>query len=139
MDFQRARDLVVVLAIEASGLGEVQNERNLDPVAIIDIDEAHAFKPALSCLLRFCFQAFGRGRSRNERAKHRPKRGPPGTHTNVLVFGKPLGASRPASARLPRQSRSSALGSFCVRPAGSSQVRPSSSLNTLASESPPSL
>src|SRR5271165_449986 len=142
MDFQRALDLVVlVFAIEASGLGEVQDESDFDLVAIIDVGESHALKPPLGMLdLLSRFQAFRSGRGIRAKKYRREEQGKGLlTHANLLLFGNPLGASRPASARLPRQSRSSALGSFWDRPAGSSQVRPSSSLNAFASESPPSL
>src|SRR5579871_574211 len=143
MDFQGAFDLVVfILAFKTGRLSEVENVGDFDPIAVIDIDEAHAFQPALGDLpFDLRLQAFGRGRgarrAKNRRANRTPNRADP--HANLLLFGNPLGASRPASARLPRQSRSSVLGSFWVRPAGSSQVRPASSLKTLASESLPSL
>jgi hypothetical protein len=60
-------------------------------------------------------------------------------HSNLLVRGKPFGASRPASARLPRQSASSFSVSLNRRPAESIQVSPTSALNALRSDSPPSL
>src|SRR5262249_32331022 len=50
---------------------------------------------------------------------------------NRLVRGKPLGASRPASARLPRQSANSLVVSTKLRPAVSVQDRPSAALNVL--------
>ncbi len=58
---------------------------------------------------------------------------------NLFDFGKPFGGRRPASVRSPIQSRRSSLATVQVRPAVSFQVRPSFSLNTLASETPPSL
>src|SRR5271170_458469 len=61
------------------------------------------------------------------------------THSNLLVRGKPFGASRPASARLPRQSASSLSDSLNRRAAESVQVNPTSALNALRSDSPPSL
>ena len=66
---------------------------------------------------------------------------PPGSRypSNRLLFGKPFGGSRPASARLPIHSLSSGLATVNVRPAESRQVRPSRRANTLASEMPPSL
>ena len=60
-------------------------------------------------------------------------------HPNLFDFGKPFGGRRPASARLPIQSRRSSLATVQVRPEVSFQVRPSLSLKTLASETPPSL
>ena len=51
----------------------------------------------------------------------------------------PLGGRRPASARVPIQSLSSDLETVNVRSAESRQVMPSASLNTRASEMPPSL
>src|SRR5260370_1408459 len=59
--------------------------------------------------------------------------------SNRLLFGKPLGGRRPASARLPIHSLSSGLATVNVRPAESRQVRPSAMAKTLASETPPSL
>src|SRR5215469_12956928 len=58
---------------------------------------------------------------------------------NVLVFGKPLGARRPASARLPRQSASSLSDNVKIRPAESTQLRPFSTSKVLMSDSPPFL
>jgi len=58
---------------------------------------------------------------------------------NLLVFGKPLGARRPASARLPRQSASSFSVRLKARPAESVQPKPFSTSKVLMSESPPSL
>ena len=54
-------------------------------------------------------------------------------------FGNPLGGRRPASARLPIQSWSSALPTVKVRPELSRQVSPSARRNTRASEMPPLL
>ena len=51
----------------------------------------------------------------------------------MLDLGKPRGASRPAWARSPTQSLNSDIGSVKVRPAGSSQDRPSAFLNTRTS------
>src|SRR5436305_1135697 len=62
-----------------------------------------------------------------------------GRRPKWLFFGKPLGASRPASARLPRQSESSFIDIVKVRPAPSIQVRPSPDLNVVTSDSEPSL
>src|SRR5215470_12855067 len=53
-----------------------------------------------------------------------PPTGPP----NRFVRGKPFGATRPASARLPFQSASSLRVSENARPAVSVQVRPSAAL-----------
>jgi len=53
-----------------------------------------------------------------------------------LLAGKPLGASRPAPARLPDQSRHS--GKARVRPAASVQANPSAALKITASRRPPS-
>src|SRR5262245_23192161 len=58
---------------------------------------------------------------------------------NLLFFGKPFGAMRPASARLPRQSLSSFIGSVKLRPAVSVQDRPASAVNVVTSERPFSL
>ena len=58
---------------------------------------------------------------------------------NLLFFGNPLGAMRPASARLPRQSLSSFIGSVKLRPAASVQDRPASAVNVVTSERPFSL
>src|SRR6478735_4896853 len=58
---------------------------------------------------------------------------------NLFDFGKPFGGRRPASVRSPIQSRRSSLATVQVRPEVSFQVRPSFSLKTLASETPPSL
>src|ERR1700720_2236724 len=58
---------------------------------------------------------------------------------NLLLRGNPFGASRPASARLPRQSASSFNVNEKTRPAVSVQERPSSDLKVLRSLSPPSL
>jgi hypothetical protein len=60
-------------------------------------------------------------------------------HANLLERGKPLGAMRPASARLPCQSASSFMERVNSRPAVSVQVSPSAALKVLRSESPPSL
>src|SRR6266487_74053 len=62
-----------------------------------------------------------------------------GSWLKVLVRGKPFGAKRPASARLPRQSASSLSVSQKARPAASVQDSPSSTLKVLRSDSPPSL
>src|SRR5204863_8296193 len=62
-----------------------------------------------------------------------------GNRSNRLILGKPFGASRPASARLLRQSASSLSESVKVRSAVSTQVRPSAALNVLMSDNPPSL
>src|SRR6478736_6519203 len=62
-----------------------------------------------------------------------------GSLRNLLFFGKPFGAMRPASARLPRQSLSSFIGSVKLRPAVSVQDRPASGLNVVTSERPFSL
>src|SRR5579871_5780353 len=62
-----------------------------------------------------------------------------GLSSNLLFLGKPLGAKRPASARLPRQSANSLRDSVKTRPAESVQVNPFSASNTLMSDSPPSL
>ena len=51
--------------------------------------------------------------------------------------GRPFGAMRPACARTPTQSLSSDHDSVNVRPAESSQERPSALLNTRASASLP--
>src|SRR4029077_10561358 len=63
----------------------------------------------------------------------------PSLFPNILVFGKPLGARRPASARLPRQSASSLSDRLNIRPAESDQLRPFSISNVLMSDKPPSL
>src|SRR5215472_161467 len=67
---------------------------------------------------------------------HSPFGTPP---LNLLVRGKPFGAMRPASARLPRQSASSLMVSEKARLAVSVQVSPSPALNVFTSERPPSL
>ena len=71
------------------------------------------------------------GRARVTRFRTQP--------SNRLVFGKPFGGRRPASARLPIHSLSSGLATVKVRPAESRQVRPSAMAKTLASEILPSL
>ncbi len=58
---------------------------------------------------------------------------------NLFDFGKPFGGSRPASARLPRQSASSLLVALNSRLAESRQVRPSLATKVTMSERPPSL
>src|SRR6266508_5478856 len=58
---------------------------------------------------------------------------------NLLVRGKPFGASRPASARLPRQSASSLSVNEKARPAVSVHDRPSAASKVLRSDSPPAL
>ena len=68
-----------------------------------------------------------------------PRSGRRAQSPNLFDFGKPLGGRRPASARFATQSRRSSLATVQVRPAVSFQVRPSFSLKTLASETPPSL
>src|SRR5277367_6474012 len=68
-----------------------------------------------------------------------PLVGASGDAPNLLFFGNPFGARRPASARLPRQSASSLSDSVKTRPAESIQVRPSAALNVLTSQRPPSL
>ena len=60
-------------------------------------------------------------------------------HPKRLFLGKPFGGRRPASARLPIQSRRSAFSTVQVRPDESFQVRPSFMAKTLPSETPPSL
>ena len=62
-----------------------------------------------------------------------------GYPSNRLLFGKPLGGRRPASARLPIHSLSSGRATVKVRPAESRHVRPSASAKTFASDMPPSL
>src|SRR5262249_13676978 len=62
-----------------------------------------------------------------------------GLAPNLLERGKPFGARRPASARLPRQSASSFRVSVKVRSAASTHESPSAPLNVLTSERPPSL
>src|SRR5262249_202056 len=62
-----------------------------------------------------------------------------GSWVKVLVGGKPFGARRPASARLPRQSASSFSVSEKARPAVSVHDSPSAAVKVLTSESPPSL
>src|SRR5215204_4429668 len=59
-------------------------------------------------------------------------------HPNLLFCGNPFGGKRPASARLPSQSLSSSLLNVRVRSDDCLQARPSASVNTLASETPPS-
>src|SRR5579872_5615305 len=56
---------------------------------------------------------------------------------NLLFFGNPFGGRRPASARLPIQSRNSRFGTLKTRPAASFQFKPSASWKTCASEMPP--
>src|SRR5690348_1943028 len=63
----------------------------------------------------------------------------PSPFPNMLVFGKPLGARRPASARLPRQSARSLSERLNIRPAESIQLRPFSTSKVLMSDKPPSL
>src|SRR5688500_10216606 len=60
-------------------------------------------------------------------------------HLNLLLRGNPFGASRPASARLPRQSASSLRVSEKVRSDASFQVSPSAALKVFTSDKPPSL
>src|SRR3954453_4530601 len=60
-------------------------------------------------------------------------------YLNLLLRGKPFGGSRPASARLPRQSASSFSVSEKVRPDASLHVRPSLAGKVFTSDSPPSL
>src|SRR4051812_5686371 len=62
-----------------------------------------------------------------------------GSWLKELLRGKPFGARRPASARLPRQSASSLSVRENARPAASVHDSPSSTLNALTSDSPPSL
>src|SRR5271166_1925038 len=62
-----------------------------------------------------------------------------GYPSNLLLFGKPFGGRRPASARLPIHSLSSGLATVKVRPAESRQVRPSAMAKVFASDTPPSL
>src|SRR5262245_43436187 len=81
---------------------------------------------------------FGGGQS-SSRALPLPFPLPPPGRPNLLFFGKRSGFIRPASERLPRQPTSSFIVSEKVRPAESYQVSPSSLLNVLRSESPPSL
>src|SRR5690349_9174442 len=61
------------------------------------------------------------------------------TYLNLFERGNPFGGSRPASARLPRQSDSSFRVSEKLRPAPSVQVRPSLPLKVFTSDRPPSL
>src|SRR5210317_1859485 len=56
-----------------------------------------------------------------------------------LSRGNPRGAIRPALARLPIHSTSSAASTTRFRPAGSFQDKPSSRINVVASDRPPSL
>lgn len=63
----------------------------------------------------------------------------PQPYPNRLLFGKPRGGSRPASARWAIHSFSSCLPTVKARPEESVQLRPSASAKTLASATPPSL
>ncbi len=78
-------------------------------------------------------------RKASSKARRAGVRGRGAYPSNLLVFGKPLGGRRPASARFPIHSLRSALATVKVRPAESRQVRPSAMAKTLASETPPSL
>src|ERR1700745_1700760 len=80
-----------------------------------------------------------RAPARNQARASLPLAARAGGLPSVLVFGKPLGASRPASARLPRQSASSLSESENARPAPSSHAQPCAAAKVFTSERPPSL
>ncbi len=98
---------------------------------------------AISCpvTIRWCWNAIRRQSPASKAGSHgstwsRPKRNNAPTGglqrpSNLLVFGKPFGARRPASARLPRQSASSFSDSVNTRPAESVQLKPFSASKTL--------
>ena len=65
--------------------------------------------------------------------------GPPPDHPNLFDRGNPLGATRPASARLPRQSASSFMLRVNARPAESVHDSPWPASKVLMSDRPPSL
>jgi len=98
-----------------------------------------AHRPRLTRTKTQTNQQFIRSAAVDQQA--RPQAGLTGicAHSNLLVRGNPFGASRPASARLPRQSASSFSDSLNRRPAESVQVSPTSARKALRSDSPPSL
>ena len=128
--------VVFVCAAEATRYRQAQYECHLGTTG--RILESSDRKPTFRNLDAFQLHARGRRRCVPQHGET-SSRSAASAYLNLFDRGNPFGGSRPASARLPRQSDSSFKVSENARPAASVQVRPSAPLKVFTSDSPPSL